>query len=229
MLVTREGGRHDLGLAVRAAARLALRARTRRCRRSAPRSRAPRRWSGRAAACGSRKTRKSRCAAEVAAHVGGVAARRAARGLPAWRRCAARVASSLASKITASLRKGSIRWSGIDGDRAVVQRSAAHARRQLDGAGRRRPAAPTRRRARPPVFSRHQHLARVDQVRVADLVEVHAPQLGPAPRALQEELGDVPQRVAALDGVASRARWAPAPTAARRPAPPAARCRAAAA
>ena len=46
-----------------------------------------------------------------------------------------------------------------------------------------------------------QHLAREDQVRVADLLEVHAPELGPAPRALQVQPGDAPERVAALDGV----------------------------
>ena len=44
-------------------------------------------------------------------------------------------------------------------------------------------------------------LAREDEVRVPDLLEVHAPELGPAPRALQVQPGDAPERVAALDGV----------------------------
>jgi hypothetical protein len=46
-----------------------------------------------------------------------------------------------------------------------------------------------------------QLLAGKDAVRVADLLQVHAPQLGPAPRALEEQAGDGPQRVAILDGV----------------------------
>ena len=46
-----------------------------------------------------------------------------------------------------------------------------------------------------------QHLAGEDEVRVPDLLEVHAPELGPAPRALQVQPRDAPQRVAALDGV----------------------------
>ncbi len=47
-----------------------------------------------------------------------------------------------------------------------------------------------------------QHLARVDQVRVADVLQVHAPELGPAPGALEEDAGNAPQGVAAFDGVA---------------------------
>src|SRR5690606_17758527 len=47
-------------------------------------------------------------------------------------------------------------------------------------------------------------LAGIDQVRVADLVAVQPPHLGPAPRFTQEAAGDAPQRVAADDGVAVR-------------------------
>jgi hypothetical protein len=46
-----------------------------------------------------------------------------------------------------------------------------------------------------------QLLARVNPVRVKHLLYVHAPKLRPAPRALQEQAGDGPQGVAALDGV----------------------------
>ena len=46
-----------------------------------------------------------------------------------------------------------------------------------------------------------QDLPRVDEVRIAHLVEVHAPQLGPAPRAFQVQRRNVPERVARLDGV----------------------------
>jgi hypothetical protein len=55
--------------------------------------------------------------------------------------------------------------------------------------------------ARPPDLTSTSTWPGVDQVRVADLLHVHAPQLGPAPGALEEQLGDVPQRVAALHGV----------------------------
>ena len=45
-------------------------------------------------------------------------------------------------------------------------------------------------------------LAGVDEVRVADLVAVQSPHLGPAPGLLQETPGDAPQGVAAFHGVA---------------------------
>jgi hypothetical protein len=44
-------------------------------------------------------------------------------------------------------------------------------------------------------------LAGVDQVRVLDVLQVHAPQLGPAPGRAQELARDAPQRVAAAYGV----------------------------
>ncbi|MCY1525273.1 hypothetical protein D9M68_602470 [compost metagenome] len=39
-------------------------------------------------------------------------------------------------------------------------------------------------------------------MRVLDVLEVHTPELGPAPRTFQEDAGDAPQRVSAYDGVA---------------------------
>ena len=116
------------------------------------------------------------------------------------------VSSSFVLNTIASLRKGPIRCNGIDAIAPLSRRLAAHARRQPDrvagltGALRHAQARPAVR------FFEHQDLTREDQVRVADLVEVHAPQLGPAPRALQEQLGDVPQRVAAAARCANRAR-----------------------
>jgi hypothetical protein len=47
-----------------------------------------------------------------------------------------------------------------------------------------------------------QNLARVNAVRVLDIVEIHAPQLGPAPGAFQEQPGNGPQGITRLDGVA---------------------------
>jgi len=47
-----------------------------------------------------------------------------------------------------------------------------------------------------------EHLPREDQVRVADLLQVHAPQLGPAPGRFQEQARHAPEGVATLDGVA---------------------------
>ena len=44
-------------------------------------------------------------------------------------------------------------------------------------------------------------LTGVNPVRIADVIQIHAPQLGPTPRAGQEQRGDVPQGVTALDGV----------------------------
>ena len=114
------------------------------------------------------------------------------------------------------------------GDRAVVEQFAAHARRQLDGVGR-RPAAALRQ----------------PQARAAvDLARAPAPGRGRSgagcgsasrfmPHSsgqrhgrLQEQPGDAPQRVAALHRVDVGRVRAPARTAARRPARPAARWRA---
>ena len=88
------------------------------------------------------------------------------------------------------------------GDGQVIAALAAHSRRQLFVAG----AAPLpHSQARAAVrLVQIKNLSRVDQVRVADLFEVHAPQLGPSPRPVEEQLGDVPQRVARLDGVRLR-------------------------
>ena len=84
-------------------------------------------------------------------------------------------------------------------DGAVVQPLAAHLGRQLHRA----PVAglPKAQSGTAAGFVQVQHLAWINQVRVADLLEVHAPQLGPAPRAFQKHLGNVPQRVARLDRV----------------------------
>ena len=45
-------------------------------------------------------------------------------------------------------------------------------------------------------------VAGVDQVRISDLVAIHSPHVGPAPRLLEESSGDAPKRVAFLHGVA---------------------------
>ena len=87
-------------------------------------------------------------------------------------------------------------------DGAVVQQFAAHPRRQAHGVGGRATVAAGQAQTGPAVdLFQHQHLARVDQVRVADLLQVHAPEFRPAPGALQEQAGDAPQRVARLHGV----------------------------
>ena len=97
------------------------------------------------------------------------------------------LSSSLPSKITASFRNGSIRLSGIEAMRVGADgRASARAAR-----ARSVPPPTALAHAQPRAAAglvEEQHLAGVDQVRVADLVEVHAPQLGPAPRALQEQL-----------------------------------------
>ncbi|MCK7501883.1 MAG: hypothetical protein MZW92_76810 [Comamonadaceae bacterium] len=45
------------------------------------------------------------------------------------------------------------------------------------------------------------HLPGIDEVRIADLVAVQAPDFRPAPWLLEELAGDVPQRVALDDDV----------------------------
>ena len=52
-------------------------------------------------------------------------------------------------------------------------------------------------RAADRVSVQNDHLAGINPVRVLDLVAVHAPNFGPAPRLLQEFAGNTPQRVAA--------------------------------
>ena len=47
-------------------------------------------------------------------------------------------------------------------------------------------------------------VARIDEVRILDLLAVHPPDVGPAPRFLQELAGDAPERVALLHRVARR-------------------------
>lgn len=47
-------------------------------------------------------------------------------------------------------------------------------------------------------------LARVDPVRIADLVAVHAPDIGPAPGMLEKLAGNIPQRIALDDDVLVR-------------------------
>ena len=74
----------------------------------------------------------------------------------------------------------------------------------------------------PALAVEHDHVPGIDQVRVADLLPVHVPQLGPAPRRIGVALRDAPKGVAGHDGVAvgrigldgRAARWAPAPKAA---------------
>ncbi len=109
-------------------------------------------------------------------------------------------ASSLVSKITASFRNGSIRLNGID---AIPSIASSVERTRGD-----RLASPL-----PPTGMPHpqpgaavrlveeEHLAGEDEVRISHLLEVHAPELGPAPGALQVQTRDAPQRVVVLDGV----------------------------
>ena len=80
---------------------------------------------------------------------------------------------------------------------AVAQRLTANPRAQLDGAaGAVLGQTQARTAAR---LVEYQQLAGVNQMRVADLIKVHAPQLRPTPGALEKQFRDVPQRVAALD------------------------------
>ena len=58
-----------------------------------------------------------------------------------------------------------------------------------------------RRRARPSDLSRNSTWPGKIRCGIPHLVEVHAPELGPAPRALQVQARDAPERVAGLDGV----------------------------
>ena len=51
---------------------------------------------------------------------------------------------------------------------------------------------------------KHHDLAGIDQVRVADLLAVHAPHFRPAPRVFDEPTRDAPQRIATNDGVRRR-------------------------
>ena len=87
----------------------------------------------------------------------------------------------------------------------------AHARGELD----RRDAARIGVRAQLPASAdlekgptilafQMQCLSREDEVRVANLLVVHAPQFGPTPRALEVHARDAPQRIALLDHVAVR-------------------------
>ena len=100
------------------------------------------------------------------------------------------------------------------GDGHVVHRTAAHPRQELDGDGLRlgtcrcrRHGLRRRRRGRHlqggPVrpLGQHQHLPRVQPVRIAHLLQVHAPEFSPAPRAFQEQLRQPPQGVTRAHGV----------------------------
>ncbi len=90
-----------------------------------------------------------------------------------------------------SMSPGGNRRYGVD-----VERRHAHRRRQP----RRRPLE---RKAPLPVDPvENDHVARIDEVRVLDLLAVHPPDLGPAPRLLEELAGDPPQGVAFLHRVA---------------------------
>jgi hypothetical protein len=107
------------------------------------------------------------------------------------------------SKTTASFRNGPIRCSGIE---AMAPLSSSSLRTRGDSltvlvGPRRAPACWPHAAWRGRRLVQHQHLARVDQVRVADLVAGSCPTARASARALQEQLGDVPQRVAALHGV----------------------------
>ncbi len=95
-----------------------------------------------------------------------------------------------------------LREEGRDGrvgqrrDRAI-QRVAAQTRIQ---AGRATAGQADLRLAVRAVGER-ERVARIDKVRVLDL-RIDDPDLGPQPRVFQEQRGDVPERVTALDGVA---------------------------
>jgi hypothetical protein len=137
--------------------------------------------------------------AEVAADVGGVAAREQhpilLRGDDA-RRGGELVAVEdhcLAQERLDQVERD--RGDAVDGDisRANPRRQARRAG-AADGSAHAQPRAAVR-------LVEEQHLAGEDQVRISHLLEVHAPELGPAPRALQVHLRDVPERVARLDGV----------------------------
>ena len=84
-------------------------------------------------------------------------------------------------------------------DAVLVEIAAANPGRQPHGAIR--PDLTDLQRGPAIGLHERQDLPGVDQVRVADLLQVHAPQLRPAPGALEVHAGDVPQRVARLDGV----------------------------
>ena len=98
-------------------------------------------------------------------------------------------------------------------DRASRGRFGAHTRGELDGVAS---ESASSRRVR---AVEHIDVARVDPVRILDLVLVHVPELGPAPGRIGIALRDSPERVARDDDVAirgvrldrERASWAPAP------------------
>ena len=88
------------------------------------------------------------------------------------------------------------------GNRIPVTAEVAHGRRQPDHVTGRGGLAAGEFQPRPAVaLDQAQRLPRIDEVRVCDLRLVHPPQFRPAPRAGEEDARDVPQRVAALDGV----------------------------
>ena len=92
------------------------------------------------------------------------------------------------------------------GQGAAVQHFDTGARRHADGLGRRRVGRGAgHAQGGPAILAlQNQALPGVDAVRIADVVEVNAPQLRPAPGAFEENAGNGPQRVARLHGVVVR-------------------------
>jgi hypothetical protein len=96
------------------------------------------------------------------------------------------------------------RFDGVrrDARHHLLDRLAIDGRLQFAGAGTDLLAKPEARRA-----ARHveeDDIARIDQVRVLDLVPVHLPDFRPAPRLFQEFAGNVPQGVTLDDDMAIR-------------------------
>ena len=97
------------------------------------------------------------------------------------------------------VRYGSMSLGGMLGIGVGVERGHARRRRQTDGV----PARQHELRLSVDVLETHD-VAGIDEMRIADLLAIHPPDFGPAPRFLQELAGDAPQRVALLHRVA---RW----------------------
>ena len=81
----------------------------------------------------------------------------------------------------------------------------AHARLHLDrAAGAAADTAPCAQACTAIDHFQPQRLPRVDQVRVANLLQVHAPQLGPTPRPFEEFARNAPQGVTRFDHIFGR-------------------------
>ena len=195
----REGRRDDLGLALGVGARLALH----RVLGGADVGRlVAEHLLGRRVAQRARLAEDAELAlrADLAAHVGGVAARQqhaAFLGGDDARRGGELVGLEDHRLVEERLDQVERdRGDAVEGDVARADRAATGSHRR-----RRRPARPCAGGARPFVLSRNSTWPGKIRCGIPDLLEVHAPELGPAPRALQVQLRDAPERVAALDGV----------------------------